>query len=289
MPSDAWSLARDAARAAGGELRALTELGDSGSIVEGIIATLAEHQLLPQELIRALQGSGNVPHGAFRDGRMIGYVLGFLGHDPEDVIHVHSHMLAVVSDRRHAGVGYALKLAQRAAALDLGVHVVRWTFDPLQSRNAYFNLRKLGTLADRFHRHYYGDMTDVLNRGDRSDRLEARWLIDRPPGGRPHPPGERLGVLRGAGPPEALRPERAADPDPRSPGGVAVAVPRDYPALKERDPELAATWRAVVADAFEACFAVGMVAVTFDPGDEESGMASYALTMPNAIPDRGTR
>src|SRR5205807_1580797 len=126
-----------AAADAGVEVRALAELEDAGRILGVMVATWGEHQLIPTELIRALQGSGNLPYGAFRGEEMIGYVLGFLGPDPVDGVHVHSHMLAVVPDRRHRGVGRALKLAQRAAALDAGVHVVRWTFDPMQARNAH--------------------------------------------------------------------------------------------------------------------------------------------------------
>jgi predicted GNAT superfamily acetyltransferase len=284
MPSDAWAIADEAARAAGVELRRLTELDDTDLVTEVMVATWGEHQLLPHELVRALQGSGNPPYGAFRDDRMIGFVLGFLGNDADDGIHVHSHMLAVVPDRRHAGVGYALKLAQRAAALDAGVGVVRWTFDPLQARNAYFNLRKLGAVADRFHRRYYGEMTDALNRDDRSDRLEARWELDRRPRGWPFPPGEGAAVLRGVGPPDAPRPERGPDPVPRGPG-AALAVPRDYAELKDRDPGLAAAWRDAVADALDACIAAGLVAAAFDRGDEGTGLAAYALGTPEAVRD----
>jgi predicted GNAT superfamily acetyltransferase len=94
-------------------------------------------------MLRALAESGNVPYGAFAERDLIGYVLGWAGVDPAEGLHTHSHMLAAVPDRRHRGVGYALKLAQRAQALDQGIRFVRWTFDPLVARNAYFNLQKL--------------------------------------------------------------------------------------------------------------------------------------------------
>src|SRR2546423_6407382 len=147
-----------------------------------MIATWGEYQLLPREMIRALGESGNVPYGAFDDDELIGYVLDWAGVDGEG-LHVHSHMLATRPGRRHAGVGYALKLAQRARALDQGIHVARWTFDPLLARNAHLNMTKLGAIADRFHRNFYGEMTDTLNAGDRSDRLLVRWDLDLPPGG----------------------------------------------------------------------------------------------------------
>jgi predicted GNAT superfamily acetyltransferase len=278
MGSDAWELAGRAARAANVEIRALEDLDDAGPILAVMIATWGPHQLLPRELIRALQGSGNLPYGAFRDGGMIGYVLGFLGDDPVDGLHVHSHMLAVVPNLRHAGVGYALKLAQRAAALGAGAHVVRWTFDPMQARNAHFNVNKLGTTADRFHRHYYGDMTDELNRGERTDRLEARWDLDRLPVARPGVPGPESDVVRN----RSGRPERVGDPEPGD-GRFRVETVRDYPALRASDPGLASAWRDAVADALEACIRLGMVVAAFD---SDPTAPAYVLAMPDANRDR---
>jgi predicted GNAT superfamily acetyltransferase len=191
---------------------------------------------------------------------MIGYVLGWLGDDAADGVHLHSHMLAVAPGLREGGVGYALKLAQRAAALDAGAKVVRWTFDPMQSRNAHFNVNKLGATADRFHRHFYGDMTDVLNRGERTDRLEARWALDERPAARPGVAGEAREVLRNV----EGRPERTGDPDGAHPGGFRVESVRDYPALREGDRALASAWRDAVADALEDCFAAGLVVTAFD-------------------------
>jgi predicted GNAT superfamily acetyltransferase len=98
-------------------------------------------------------------------------------------------MLAAVPERRHVGVGTALKLAQRAQALDQGIHVIRWTFDPMVARNAWFNFGKLGVVADRFERSFYGEMRDTLNIGERTDRFVVRWDLDREPGQWSVPPG----------------------------------------------------------------------------------------------------
>src|SRR3954451_5593696 len=279
MGSQAWELADQAAAAAGVELRMLTGLGDAERILEVMISTWGPHQLLPREVIRALQGSGNVPVGAFRDGEMVGYVLGWLGDDPDDGVHVHSHMLAVLPPLREGGVGYALKLAQRAAALQAGAHVVRWTFDPMQSKNAHFNVNKLGTTADRFHRHYYGDMTDVLNRGERTDRLEARWDLDPRPLRRPAIPGVERDVLRNVD----GRPRRVGEPDPDHDGGFRVETVRDHPALRTDDPPLAAAWRDAVADALESCTAAGMVVAAFD---SDPSAPAYLLARPEHVVER---
>jgi len=257
MESHPWETARAAADSAGVEIRPLSRLRDAPEILRVMIATWGEHQLLPQEFIRALQDSGNVPFGAFRRDEMVGYVLGFLGHDGEGV-HLHSHMLAVVPGERGKGVGYVLKLAQRAAALARGIRVVRWTFDPLLSRNAHFNIAKLGASADRFERGFYGEMTDLLNRGERTDRLVVRWELDREAGGVAAPEGAQ--VLRRLGPRERPTPSTVSPP---AGGPARVEIPRDYEALRSGDRELAASWRDALAQALEACFAAGLIATGF--------------------------
>ena len=154
MERDPWELAFEAARAAGVELRPLAELEDADRILRVMNATWAGPEPFPRELLRALADSGNVPFGAFDGDETIGYVLGWAGVDPDDGLHTHSHMLAALPDRRHRGVGYALKLAQRAQALDQGIAEIRWTFDPLGARHGYFNLSTLGAVADRFDRNH---------------------------------------------------------------------------------------------------------------------------------------
>jgi predicted GNAT superfamily acetyltransferase len=253
--TEPWSLAHEAAAAAGVRLTPLRTVDDARAIADVIVATWGE-QPIGAEVVRALAESGNEPYGATDGDELVAFVLGWTGVDA-DGLHVHSHMLAARPDRRHAGVGYALKLAQRAHALDRGIHTVRWTFDPLIARNAYFNLAKLGAVADRFERSFYGEMGDALNRGDRSDRLMVRWDLDVAPGARPVPPTATMLRRNGDGP--------ALDVTGLDAGmGVALEVPADYAELRTADPDAAARWRDAVADAAEACFARGLVAVAFD-------------------------
>ncbi len=257
MTDTPWPQARAAAAAAGVDLRPLTTLEDCDRILDVMIATWGNHQLLPREMMRALAESGNVPYGAFDGEELIGYVLDWAGVD-DGGLHVHSHMLAALPGRRHRGVGFALKLAQRARALDQGIHVARWTFDPLVARNAYFNLMKLGAVADRFSRNFYGEMSDTLNAGERSDRLLVRWELDRDP---LHPKvldlvGLQVVLSRGReGGPVAGRPPGA---------GALVEVPPDLAELKESDPAIARAWRDALADALDSCFGAGLIAAGFD-------------------------
>lgn len=269
--------AEDSAAAAGVEVRPLTTLEEAGQAVHVMVATWGNHQLVPRELLRAFQASGNVLLGAFDGKDMVGFVLGFYGADPEG-FHHHSHMLATLPERRRSGVGLALKLAQRAAVLEAGVDVVRWTFDPMIARNAHFNLNKLGVVADAFHRHFYGDMPDVINRGERSDRLEVRWDLLRAPG--PHQvPAVPLQVLVAReGDEELPRPSAVGRLEA---GAAAVEVPRDHEALRARDRGLASAWRDAVAEALRSCFDAGLSATAFLPE------GAYLLTVDEAPPAGG--
>ncbi len=225
-------------------------------------ATWGPQQLLPREEILALAYSGNVPHGAFDGEDLIGFVLGWAGVD-EDGLHLHSHMLAALPDRRHRGVGYALKLAQRARCLERGIVVIRWTFDPLVARNAYFNLHKLGAVGDRFHRDFYGPMEDAINRGDRSDRLVVRWDLKREPGAPPAAPTPAPTQAE-----VALEAASDGSPERRAIAAgathVRTAVPPEHLAMRGERPDLAAAWREAVADVFEELFEHGLMPTDFD-------------------------
>ncbi len=270
MSSEAWALANRAAAVAGVTLRALSSLEDADRIAGVLVATWGEEQVVPREMLRALAESGNEPYGAFAGEELVGYVLGWAGVDPGEGVHVHSHMLAALPACRHRGVGYALKLAQRAQALERGIRTVRWTFDPLVARNAYFNLSKLGAVADRLERSFYGEMTDSVNRGDRSDRLVVRWDLEREPGSRATgAPGFQDAISIGREGPHR------SDPSVDGAARVFVQIPEEYHALREADPSAAGRWRDVVAEALEACFGAGLHATGFRRTEAVSG---YLMT-----------
>ena len=233
MTADAWALATAAAEAASVALRPLSEPED-GDAVNHVIERTWGGQHLDREVVRALGFSGNTVWGAEVDGELVGFALGWAGVD-EEGLHVHSHMVAAIPDRQHAGVGYSLKLAQRAAALDRGIRVMRWTFDPMVARNAWFNLGKLGVLADRFYPSFYGTMTDAINAGERSDRLVSRWILDRDPG------------------PWAI----PADAE-------RICVPAEYGDLRAVDPAGAAAARDGVRAGLERALADGRIVAGFD-------------------------
>jgi predicted GNAT superfamily acetyltransferase len=258
--SQAWALANEAAAHAGVVLRPLETSPQADAIVGVLGATWGEHALA-RETVIALAAAGNIPYGALAGDTLVGYVLGWAGVTPEDGLHIHSHQLATLPEFRHRGIGYALKLAQRAQALDQGISLVRWTFDPLVSRNAWFNLVKLGAVADRFLPNFYGEMTDAINAGEPSDRLLVRWELERDPSG----PSQALGsyVLDRSEQGELPRPSEVATPPAEGP--ALIRIPREYHELRSRDQVLGQAWRRATATAMRACFDAGFLANGFTP------------------------
>ena len=145
--------------------------------VERIIAMVwGPQQNAPSNLLRGLAHAGNVLLLARTpNGEPIGFSLGYLGWS--EGVHLHSHMTAVVPGKQSSGVGYALKLWQRSVCLSNAIDEIRWTYDPMIARNAYFNLVKLGAEVRSFLPDFYTAMTDKINAGDHADRFEVSWKL----------------------------------------------------------------------------------------------------------------
>src|SRR5207253_7674927 len=120
----------------------------------------AERNVVPRELLLTMQHNGGLVHGAFlAAGRLVGFCFAFLG-QRDGQLRLCSHQLGVLDEFRGSGIGIALKQAQRYDALRLGIELVTWTFDPLEARNAYINLHRLGCIARLYERDHYGAMED---------------------------------------------------------------------------------------------------------------------------------
>src|SRR5262245_1709153 len=107
---------------------------------------------------------------------MVGVLMGFTALSHGRPYH-YSHITGVRSDHQNRGVGFELKLAQREYVLGRGMSLVKWTFDPLQARNAFFNIGKLGGVCRTYIRNMYGELGDSLNRGRLTDRFEVEWWV----------------------------------------------------------------------------------------------------------------
>jgi predicted GNAT superfamily acetyltransferase len=216
----------------------------------------AERNVVPRELLLTMQHNGGLVHGAFlREGRLVGFCFAFLGMR-DGQLRLCSHQLGVLPDFRGTGIGIALKQAQRYDALRLGYELVAWTFDPLEARNAYINLHRLGCIARLYDRDHYGAMEDELNRGLPSDRFEAEWWLRRP---KPRATGDPLVLLRVGMDGEPVR--EHLDPGART--TALISVPPDFQEVKRASLELALRWRLESRAAFEAALAAGLIAVDF--------------------------
>ncbi len=128
-------------------------------------------------MIAAQHHSGLVL-GAYDGRRMIGVLFGFTALDGKKPYH-YSHVTGVVREYQSRGVGFRLKLAQRDHVIRHGQSLVKWTYDPLQASNAFFNIGKLGAVCRTFKRNLYGSLEDSLNRGRLTDRFEVEWWVKR--------------------------------------------------------------------------------------------------------------
>jgi predicted GNAT superfamily acetyltransferase len=211
------------------------------------------------ELLRALAHGGCYVVGAFAGTRMVGASAGFFTAPPE--LALHSHITGVAPGREHRGVGFALKVHQRAWALARGLTAVIWTFDPLVARNAWFNLAKLGATPTGYLEDFYGPMTDAINAGMASDRLLLTWRLQDPavaaacagtPRQPPVPPGAEPALEVGPGLEPAARTTAAP--------AVTIAVPADVERL---DADRRRAWRVAVREALGGRLAKGATVTGF--------------------------
>jgi predicted GNAT superfamily acetyltransferase len=134
-------------------------------------------ELVPLRMFVVADKVGGQVMGAFEGETMVGFALSVPG-TRSGHIYLHSHMLAVRKDHRNGGLGRQLKLMQREDALARGIELIEWTFDPLEIKNAYLNIEKLGAVARRYNINQYGITSSPLQGGLPSDRLIAEWWLN---------------------------------------------------------------------------------------------------------------
>jgi predicted GNAT superfamily acetyltransferase len=176
--------------------------------------------------------------GAFDGDRLVGYTLALVGFQNREV-YLHSHHTGVHQDYRDRGVGRMLKLFQREEALGREIRSIQWTFDPLELRNAHFNLNRLGAICRHYQPNLYGITTSPLHRGLATDRLLAEWQLDS---------RRVIAVISG------LADEPASSP-------VEIEIPGDLDQWKQSDPEQVKSVQDRVRTEFTHWFARGYAAV----------------------------
>ena len=133
-------------------------------------------ELVPLRMFVVAQKVGGQVIGAFDDNQLVGFAFAIPGiHGRHS--YLYSHMLAVRKQYRNGGLGRRLKLFQRGDALTRGFDLMEWTFDPLEIKNAYLNIEKLGAIARRYNLNQYGITSSPLQGGLPTDRLVAEWWL----------------------------------------------------------------------------------------------------------------
>ena len=133
-------------------------------------------ELVPLRLFVVAKKVGGQVIGAFEGNELVGFALAVPG-ARRGHAYLHSHMLAVRSSHRNSGLGRRVKLFQRDDALARGFELVEWTFDPLEIKNAYLNIMRLGAITRRYNINQYGITSSPLQGGLPTDRLVAEWWL----------------------------------------------------------------------------------------------------------------
>lgn len=229
------------------DVRPLTNLEEFDAAVrlQKEIWGFEDIELLPLRLFVVASKVGGLSWGAFEGERMIGFALAIPGLKPGGKTYWHSHMMGVVKEHRNTGVGRALKIRQREDAMARGIELIEWTFDPLEVKNAYLNIVRLGAVVQRYVLNQYGTTTSHLHGGLPTDRCVAEWRIST----------KRVtAVLEG-------------NPLPLPPIDARIEVPFDIDAIRKRDSARAKEIQRRISDEFVAHFNNGLTVVGLDRGE----------------------
>jgi predicted GNAT superfamily acetyltransferase len=217
-----------------------TEEMSIGVEIQRAVWGYCEIDTVPSQMFVVAHETGGQVLGAFQQGKAIGFALAFVGAH-RGMVYLHSHMVGVLPEFQDRGVGRLLKMAQRDDAIARGIDLIEWTFDPLQLKNAHFNLERLGAIVRRYIPDCYGRTSSPLHANLPTDRLVAEWWIRSP----------RVQEL--------LR-SRRRTPEPN---GASISIPGAIRQICDRDPSEAERVQARVRAQFQRSFAQGYAAVGF--------------------------
>lgn len=237
-------------------------------------------EVVPVPILAVSVLRGGILIGAFDDDRLVGFVYSLPGikhGKPTEW----SHMLGVLDRFRNDGIGRQLKLGQRNRALQMGLALIEWTYDPMQTMNAHLNFAKLGVIAEEYEENVYGESSSPLHKGNPTDRFVAEWWIRTPRVERRLAGSAPLASVLTVEP--ANRTKAAAEwlepvaldlsLDARR---ISVEIPADFTSMLSRAPDLALAWRMATRQLFTTYFARGYRAIEFFL-DRPSRRGSYLL------------
>ena len=230
------------------DIRALTEREDLKSVVrlQRQIWGFEDVDLIPLRLFVVATKIGGQVFGAFDGPNMVGFCMAIPGLKAGGKTYLHSHMLGVLPEYRNARVGRALKLAQRDDALGRGIQLIEWTFDPLEIKNAFFNMERLGAIVRRYVPNQYGTTSSPLHGGLPTDRCIAEWWIESP----------RVNAII------------AGQPFPRNQTEMRVAIPSDIADIRVQDPARAREIQKNTSDQFRTAFDRNLAVIGFEKSEQ---------------------
>ena len=234
------------------DIRALTEREDLKSAVrlQRQIWGFEDVDLIPLRLFVVASKIGGQVYGAFDGALLVGFCMAIPGVKPGGKTYLHSHMLGVLADYRNTGVGRTLKLTQRDDALARGIDLIEWTFDPLEIKNAFFNMERLGAIVRRYVPNQYGTTSSPLHGGLPTDRCIAEWWIASPRV-RAVLAGKRLEHNPGSNPIE----ER-------------ISIPSDIATIRANDPACARDIQQKASERFRSAFDRGLAVIGFEKSEQ---------------------
>jgi len=266
------------------EIRTLDECRQVAALERVVWGFTDAEDILPPGVLVVSVKRGGILLGAFDEaGAMKGFVYSFPAIKDGRLTHW-SHMLGVASDARESGLGRRLKLAQRGRALDMGVDLIEWTYDPLQALNAHLNVARLGVVVEEYEENIYGDSSSPLHRGSPTDRFVAQWRLTTPHVQR-RIAADGVSLLRDARVASAPLVNPSVQAARLSPGPADVSldaprllveIPVGFSAMLVEDPALALEWRLATRRIFEHYLARNYRVVDFFLS-RESGRGHYLL------------
>lgn len=234
--------------------------------------------------------NGGIMLGAFDKEQLVGFSYGFTGFSNNQT-YLCSHMLGIHPDYQDQGIGAKLKEEQKKAASEMGYELVIWTFDPLESRNAYLNLNKLRGISSTYIENCYGEMEDGLNKGLPTDRFKIDWWINSEHVANSESLNDILATkgialcnweIASNGFPvlEELNIDYSQFLTIDEP--ILVPVPANIQDLKKTDGELAKDWRYKTREIFQNLFHAGFAVAALQKSDNEQ-VHYYVLKKETAL------
>jgi len=230
------------------DIRPLTEREDLKAVVrlQRQIWGFEDVDLIPLRLFVVASKIGGQVYGAFDGAQLIGFCMSIPGLKPGGKTYLHSHMLGVLPQYRNARVGRSLKLAQRDDAIGRGIDLIEWTFDPLEIKNAFFNMQRLGAIVRRYVPNQYGTTSSPLHGGLPTDRCIAEWWISSP----------RVNAIL------------AGQPFEGNPVEARIAIPSDIATIRANEPARARDIQQKACEQFRAAFDRGLAVIGFEKSEQ---------------------